>query len=117
MLLTRPYDAELKDEIAAAADEIGVPIIREHWLSFGSDSLLALRKVYRTATIAAFDDQKLPSNYHQPTDVADNLYWETVEAAANVTEATIRRIAQRSGRRRPEADEPSQTAGPDAPRR
>ncbi|HEX2086611.1 MAG TPA: M28 family peptidase [Solirubrobacteraceae bacterium] len=98
MLLTRPYDEDLKDEIAAAAEEIGVPIVREHWLSFGSDSLVALRKGYRTATIASFDDLKLPSNYHQPTDVADNLVWETVEQAANVTEATVRRIARTAAR-------------------
>jgi hypothetical protein len=94
MLLTRPYDEDLKDAIAAAAGEIGTPIIREHWLSFGSDSLVGLRKGYRTATIASFDDFKLPTNYHQPTDVADNLHWETVEAAANVTEATVRRLAR-----------------------
>jgi hypothetical protein len=96
MLLRRPYDGPLKDAIAAAADDIGVPIIREHWLSFASDSLVALRKGYRTATIAAFDDDKLPSNYHQPTDVADNLHWDTVAAAADVTEAAVRKIAKRS---------------------
>ncbi|HEV2815514.1 MAG TPA: M28 family peptidase [Solirubrobacteraceae bacterium] len=105
MLLLRPYDEELKDEIAAAADDVGVPIVREHWLSFGSDSLVALRKGYRTATIASFDDFKLPTNYHQPTDVADNLDWDTVKAAADVTEAAVRRIAR--GR---------QAAEPDAPR-
>jgi hypothetical protein len=117
MLVTRPYDRELKDEIAAAAAEIGVPIVREHWLSFGSDALVGLRKGYRTALIASFDDQKLPSNYHQPTDVADNLDWDTVTAAADVTEAAIRRIAGRAGRHRPAAREPAQAAGPEAPRR
>ncbi|MDQ3740503.1 MAG: M28 family peptidase [Actinomycetota bacterium] len=94
MLLARPYDERLKDDIAAAADEIGVPIIREHWLSFASDALIALRKGYRVATIASFDEYKLPTNYHQPTDVADNLHWDTVEAAANVTEAAVRRLAR-----------------------
>ena len=49
MLVARPYDERLKDEIAAAATEIGVPIIREHWLSFASDALVGLRKGYRTA--------------------------------------------------------------------
>ncbi|HEX8208505.1 MAG TPA: M28 family peptidase [Solirubrobacteraceae bacterium] len=94
MLVARPYDERLKDDIAGAAEEIGVPIIREHWLSFGSDSLVALRKGYRTATIASFDEFKLPTNYHQMTDLADNLDWDTVEAAANVTEAAVRRIAR-----------------------
>ncbi len=94
MLLQRPYDERLKDEIAAAADDVGLPIIREHWLSFASDALIALRKGYRAALIASFDDMKLPSHYHQPTDVADNLHWDTVKAAADVTEAAVRRLAR-----------------------
>ncbi len=94
MLVARPYDAELKDHIAGAAEEAGVPLVREHWLSFASDSLVGLRKGYRTATLASFDDMKLPINYHQMYDVADNLVWETVEQAANVTEAVVRRLAR-----------------------
>jgi hypothetical protein len=94
MLARRPYDEPLKDEIEAAARDAGVPIIREHWLSFGSDALIALRRGYRTALIASFDEHKLPSNYHQPTDTADRVDYATVEAAAKVTEATVRRLAR-----------------------
>jgi Zn-dependent M28 family amino/carboxypeptidase len=93
MLVRRAYDAALKDHVEAAAREAGVPILREHWLSFGSDALVGLRKGYRTALIASFDEHKLPSNYHQPTDVADNVDWDTVAGAAAVAEATVRRIA------------------------
>jgi len=93
MLVLRPYDDGLKDTVAAAAAEAGVPIIREHWLSFGSDSLIALRRGYRTVTIASFDEHKLPTNYHQPTDTADRVDYDTVAAAARVTEATVRRLA------------------------
>lgn len=93
MLVLRPYDDGLKDTVAAAAAEAGVPIIREHWLSFGSDSLIALRRGYRTVTIASFDEHKLPTNYHQPTDTADRVDYDTVAAAARVAEATVRRIA------------------------
>ncbi len=94
MLVKRPYDEALKDEIAAAAGDAGVPILREHWLSFASDSLVGLRRGYRTATIASFDEFKLPTNYHQMNDLADGLYWDTVEQAANVTEATVRRLGR-----------------------
>ena len=93
MLTIKPYDDALKDTIAAAAGEIGVPIIREHWLSFGSDALIALRRGYRTALIASFDEHKLPTNYHQPTDTADRVDYDTVAAAAKVAEATVRRLA------------------------
>ena len=94
MIVRRPYDAALKDAIAAAARDAGVPILREHWLSFGSDALLALRRGYRTALIASFDRHKLPSNYHQPSDTAENVDYATVQAAATVTEATVRRLVR-----------------------
>jgi hypothetical protein len=93
MLVMKPYDGPLKDTIEAAARDAGVELIREHWLSFGSDSLIALRRGYRTATIASFDEHKLPTNYHQPTDTADRVDYDTVAAAAKVAEATVRRLA------------------------
>ena len=94
MLTRRAYDGPLKDTIEAAARDAGVELLREHWLSFGSDALIALRRGYRTALIASFDEHKLPSNYHQQSDTADRVDYATVEAAAKVTEATVRRLAR-----------------------
>jgi hypothetical protein len=94
MIVRKPYDAPLKDTIETAARDAGVDLLREHWLSFGSDALIALRRGYRTALIASFDEHKLPSNYHQPTDTADRIDLGTVAAAAAVTEATVRRLAR-----------------------
>jgi predicted RNA-binding protein with PUA-like domain len=37
------------------------------------------------------DETKFPANYHWPTDTPDNLRWESVEAAAAVAEAYVRR--------------------------
>ena len=95
-LVHRPYDGPLKELIARAAEDAGEPIIREHWLSYGSDALISMRRGYRAALIASFDHHKLPSNYHQPTDTADNVDYATVAAAAKVTEAAIRRLAART---------------------
>lgn len=94
MLVRRPYDEALKDTIEAAAEAANVALLREHWLSFGSDALIGLRRGYRTALIASFDEHKLPSNYHQHTDTADRIDYDTVAAAADVTEATVRRLAR-----------------------
>jgi hypothetical protein len=94
MLVRRPYDDALKDAIEAGAEDAGVDLLREHWLSFGSDALIALRRGYRTALIASFDEHKLPSNYHQHTDTADRIDYDTVDGAARVTEATVRRLAR-----------------------
>jgi hypothetical protein len=94
MIVRRPYDEPLKDTIEAAAREAGVDLLREHWLSFGSDALIALRRGYRTALIASFDEHKLPSNYHQLTDTADRIDFGIVADAAKVTEAAVRRLAR-----------------------
>jgi hypothetical protein len=43
--------------------------------------------------IGSFDELKLPSNYHWPTDTADNVDYDTVAQAARVMEGAIRLLA------------------------
>jgi len=57
------------------------------------DALPALKAGYRAACLAACTELKLPANYHWPTDVTENLCWETIAQAATVCEALIRRLA------------------------
>jgi Iap family predicted aminopeptidase len=90
MLRHVEYDRTLKDAIERAADQAGLPIIREHWLSFGSDALAGIRAGYPSALLASFDEFKLPANYHWPTDVPDNVDFATVAAAATVVEGVVR---------------------------
>ena len=90
MLKHTEYDRPLKDTIERAADQAGIPIIREHWLSFGSDALAGIRAGYPSALVASFDEFKLPANYHWPTDVPDNVDFGTVAAAARVIEGAVR---------------------------
>ena len=93
-MLTRvEYDRALKDTIEAAAKDAGIPIIREHWLPFGSDALAGLRAGYPSVCVASFDDLKLPSNYHWPTDVPDNVDFGTVAQAVLVLERAVRGLA------------------------
>jgi hypothetical protein len=96
MLVRRAYDAALKDVVADAAREADVPIVREHWLSFGSDALVGLRKGLPAMLLASFDEFKLPSNYHSPTDTADNVDYGTVAQAATVIEGAVRRLADQA---------------------
>jgi hypothetical protein len=44
--------------------------------------------------VASFDELKLPANYHWPTDVADNVAFDTVGQAATVVEGAVRRLAR-----------------------
>jgi hypothetical protein len=90
MLKQTEYDRPLKDTIERAADQAGIPIIREHWLSFGSDALAGIRGGYPSALVASFDEFKLPANYHWPTDVPDNVDFSTVDEAVTVIEGAVR---------------------------
>ena len=96
MLRHTEYDRPLKDTISRAADQAGIPIIREHWLSFGSDALAGIRAGYPSALVASFNEFKLPGNYHWPTDVPDNVDFGTVDAAATVVEGAVR-LLENSG--------------------
>lgn len=93
MLRHVEYDRPLKDTIECAADQAGIPIIREHWLSFGSDALAGIRAGYPSALIASFNEFKLPINYHWPTDGPDNVDFDTVAEAAAVVEGAVRLLA------------------------
>jgi len=92
MLKHTEYDRPLKNTIERAADQAGIPIIREHWLSFGSDALAGIRAGYPSALVASFDEYKLPANYHWPTDVPDNVDFGTIAEAATVVEGAVRQL-------------------------
>ena len=95
MLRMRDYDASLRDELQAAADEVGVPLWRGLRLGAGgTDALPALRSGYRSACIAACTELKVPANYHWKTDVSENLCWQTVEQAALVATRLVRRVGE-----------------------
>jgi peptidase M28-like protein len=99
MLRMRDHDASLRAEIQAAADEAGVALWRGLRLGAGgTDALPALLAGYRAACIAGCNELKVPANYHWPTDVPENLRWETIDGAASVAMSLIRRVTAQAGR-------------------
>ncbi|MBX5441151.1 MAG: M28 family peptidase [Solirubrobacteraceae bacterium] len=94
MLRPYRYDPGLKDTVERAAREVGVEIRRGLKFSFGSDALIGVRDGYRTALMGSVNHRKEPSNYHWPTDHADNVVYETVVDAAKVVERTARILAR-----------------------
>jgi Zn-dependent M28 family amino/carboxypeptidase len=93
MIVQTEYDAELKDHLSAAADDAGVHLRRRLRLSFASDALTAMRAGYRAAMLGSVNEFKLPSNYHKPTDTADNVTYERVEEAVALCDALVTRLA------------------------
>jgi hypothetical protein len=99
MLVPRPYDAELKDLVSACAADAGVDVGRGLNFSFGSDALIALRAGYRTAMFGSVNAYKAPSNYHWPTDTAQNVDYDRVADAARLVEGVARAIGAQASER------------------
>jgi hypothetical protein len=97
MIWMTDYDLEVRDFIAAAAQDAGAPLRRGLKLGFATDALSALRAGFRTATLASCDEYKMPANYHSQRDIPRNVDFETVAAGARVAEAAIRRAASARG--------------------
>jgi Zn-dependent M28 family amino/carboxypeptidase len=97
MIWMTDYDLEVRDFIAAAAQDAGAPLRRGLKLGFATDALSALRAGFRTATLASCDEYKMPANYHSQRDIPRNVDYETVAAGARVAEAAIRRAASARG--------------------
>lgn len=85
----------LRDVIADAADRIGVSLRRGQRATSSTDSVLFSRAGYATATLVSFDYAKSLSNYHKMSDTPENLVYETVADAVDVTLAVAGDLAQR----------------------
>ncbi len=94
VLKIRPYDAALSDMIAGSAAELEVPLVRGQVARASTDAVVPNKAGYPTALMVSFDKDKVLSNYHQPSDVADNLDFNTVANCARVTDAVIRKLAE-----------------------
>jgi hypothetical protein len=95
MIVQSEYDLELKEDLSAAAADAGVHLRRGLKLSFATDALPALRAGYRAAMLGSVNEFKVPSNYHKPTDTADNVDYDRVGEAVALCDALIRRAATR----------------------
>jgi hypothetical protein len=90
MLRMRLYPGSAREALANAGKRAGVALRRGLRTVAATDALIALRAGYRTCTLGGVDETKFPANYHWPTDVPDNLTWESVDGAVEVCEAYAR---------------------------
>ena len=90
MLRMRHYPEQSREALARAGQAAGVDLRRGLRTVAATDGLIALRAGYPTCTLGGVDETKFPSNYHWPSDTADNLTWESLEGAVRVCEAYLR---------------------------
>jgi hypothetical protein len=98
MIRMREYPAAFKDLVADVAAERGVSLSRGLRLRNATDGLIALKAGYPSVMIGSMNEYRLPANYHWPTDVPDNVVYETVADCVRVCDGVVRRLARTLGR-------------------
>jgi Zn-dependent M28 family amino/carboxypeptidase len=95
MIRMREYPQDFKDLVSACAAGAGVHLRRGLRFRNATDGLIALRAGYPTVMLGSVDPRtKLPSNYHWPTDTADNVHGATIADAVTLCASVIRRLSR-----------------------
>jgi hypothetical protein len=87
------YPSHQKERVAAAAHDAGVRLRRGMRFTFATDGLVPLRQGYEAAAIGSMTEHLVPSNYHWPSDTAENVNYTSVANAVQIVMATIARSA------------------------
>jgi len=87
------YPQATKDLVAGVAGEAGIELVRGLRTRAATDGLVALRAGYPSALLASVDQRNIPSHWHCPCDVADNVDFDTVDRATALCVALARRLA------------------------
>jgi len=87
------YPKATKDLVADVAGEAGIDLVRGLRTRAATDGLIALRAGYPSALLASVDQRNIPSHWHCPCDVADNVDFDTVDRATRLSTALARRLA------------------------
>ncbi|MCW3038667.1 MAG: hypothetical protein JWM31_572, partial [Solirubrobacterales bacterium] len=95
MLKMRRYPEAFKALLSEVAAEKGITLHRGMRFRNATDGLIALKAGYPSVMIGSMNEYRLPSNYHWPTDVADNVDFGTVADCVRLCDGTLRRLAAR----------------------
>jgi hypothetical protein len=93
MLWMNEYPKDFLAVVKRCADELGVYLFPNLRLRNATDGLVALRAGYPTVTFGSVDEFKIPTNYHWPTDTADNVDYGTVADCARLCRRILDELA------------------------
>jgi hypothetical protein len=74
----------LRDMLTECAERIGVSLERGFRARASTDSVIPSRAGYPTATFVSMADWRSPANYHLPSDIPENLDYDTVAEATRL---------------------------------
>jgi acetylornithine deacetylase/succinyl-diaminopimelate desuccinylase-like protein len=84
MLRMRHYTESSREALARAGKEAGVELTRGLRTVAATDALIALRAGYPSCTLGGVNETKFPAEYHWPSDVPDNLDWDSIDGAVEI---------------------------------
>jgi acetylornithine deacetylase/succinyl-diaminopimelate desuccinylase-like protein len=87
------YDRTFRDLIATLADRADIPLRRGMRSRFSTDAVIPSRMGIPTVCFASLDRNKALSNYHLPSDTAENVRYPTVALMSDLAELIVRRLA------------------------
>jgi hypothetical protein len=94
-LKMREYSPRALALVDGLAEEMGIWLFPNLRLRSGTDGLESLAAGYETVVICSCTDLKQPANYHWGHDLAENVDFDTVEDAIQLSDAAIRRLGER----------------------
>jgi hypothetical protein len=71
----------LRDLLAEHAERLGTTLHRGFRARASTDSVIPSRACYATATLVSMTDWRSPANYHLPSDIPENLDYDSVADA------------------------------------
>jgi hypothetical protein len=92
-LLVRDYGSDFREQVAEWASECGVELQRKLRSSTTTDAVIPHRAGYPIANFVSVTRWKGLANYHWPSDVPENVDFNTVAQALRVGDTVVRRLA------------------------
>ena len=93
MLRMEDYDERFKAQLSDAAAQLDVELVRGLRFRNATDALISLQAGYPTLMLGSISRFKAPSNYHWPTDTAENVDYCSVVDATLICERLLRNEA------------------------
>jgi hypothetical protein len=95
MLRMRTYPHRSLALLDGVADELGIELVPGLRNRNATDACHPLAAGYECASVSSVTELNQLSNYHWPTDTAENVNYETMADAIRLAEAVVRRLDER----------------------
>ena len=91
--LMEDFDPEMRETVARVAERDGLALERGFRARASTDAIIPHRHGYPVASLSSVNEYHYLSNYHLPTDTAENVDYSTVAEAAKVAYALAVELA------------------------